>query len=260
MSESPAAPTRLDVPFPDAEALELAFAIGGCRLELRPGTGAAWVSGTYDDPSNALPWSLRREGGRVRIAQEVRLAGTLGLRHGAPRFALALGTARRYALAVEGGASDCQLDLGGLPLSRVTVRQGAGRFRCDFSAPNPADMDRLDVEAGAIALELLNLANASFSEMRLEGGAASYDLDFGGTLRRDASVRIAVGVSAVKLVVPSSTAARVVPESTLGALDVGDGYMKREGAFLTEAALAGKTPVLTVRVALSLGALRIATR
>jgi hypothetical protein len=36
--------------------------------------------------------------------------------------------------------------------------------------------------------------------------------------------------------------------------------MKREGAFLTEAALAGKTPVLTVRVALSLGALRIATR
>lgn len=260
MSESAAAPARLDVPFPDADPLELAFAIGGCRLEVRPGTEAAWVTGTYDDPSNALPWTLRREGGRVRIAQEVRIAETLGLRHGVPRFALALGTARRYALAVDGGASDCQLDLGGIPLGRFTVRQGAGRFRCDFSAPNPADMDRLDVEASAIALELLNLANANFSELRLDGGAASFDLDFGGTLRRDASVRVAAGVSSVRLVVPSATAARIYPESTLGTVDVGDGYMKREGAFVTEAALAGKTPVLTVRVALSLGALRIATR
>jgi hypothetical protein len=260
MSETTAAPTRLDVPFPDADPLELAFAVGACRLELRRGGEGPWVDGTYDDPSGALPWTLRREGGRVRIAQDVRIAGTLGLRHGAPRFALALGTARPYALAVEGGAIDCNLDLGGVPLKRVTIRQGAGRLRCDFSAPNPAEMDRLDLEGGAMAVELVNLANAAFGELRLDGGAASYELDFGGTLRRDANIRIAASVSSVKLVVPATTAARVIPESTLGMLDVGDGYMKREGAFLTEAALAGKTPVLAIRVALSLGALHIATR
>ena len=256
----PKAATPLDVPFPDADPLELAFAVGACRLELRRGADAPWVQGTYDDPSGALPWTLHREGGRVRIAQEVRLAGTFGLRHGAPRFSLALGTGRRFALAVEGGASDFDLDLGGVPLTRLSIRQGAGRLRCDFSAPNPADLDRIDVEAGAMALELVNLANAAFSELRLDGGAAAWELDFGGTLRRDATVRIAAGVSSVRLVVPAATAARVIPESTLGTLDVGDGYMKREGAFLTEAALAGKTPALTIRVALSLGALRIATR
>jgi hypothetical protein len=43
--------------------------------------------------------------------------------------------------------------------------------------------------------------------MRLSGGAAGYELDFGGTLSRDAQVNIETGVSGVELTVPASTAA-----------------------------------------------------
>jgi hypothetical protein len=41
-------------------------------------------------------------------------------------------------------------------------------------------------------------------------------------------------MSGVEVSVPASTAARVVSETTLGSVDVGDGFTKREGAFLTE--------------------------
>ena len=86
------------------------------------------------------------------------------------------------------------------------VRQGAGKFELGFSAPNPEPMQLLDVSSGAAGIALKNLANVNFSEMRLSGGAAGYELDFGGTLSRDAQVNIETGMSGVELTVPASTA------------------------------------------------------
>jgi hypothetical protein len=89
--------------------------------------------------------------------------------------------------------------------------------------------------------------------MRLSGGAASYELDFGGTLARDARVSVETGLSGAEISVPGSTAARVAAETTLGSVGVGDGFTKREGAFLTKGALRGGTPILEVRAGVRLG-------
>ena len=106
-------------------------------------------------------------------------------------------------------------------------------------------------------MELENLANANFSRMRLSAGAASYELDFGGRLSQPAEVVIEAGLSGVEIAVPGSTAAEIVAETTAGSVDVGDGFTKREGAFLTEAAMAEKKPLLTIRAGVRLGALQI---
>jgi hypothetical protein len=158
---------------------------------------------------------------------------------------------------VETGASEFDLDLGGVPLSRLMVRQGAGKFELDFSVPNPHPMELFDVSSGAAGIELENLANANFGEMSLSGGAAGYELDFGGELLRDAQVSIETGMSGVEVSVPASTAARIVAETTLGSVDVGDGFTKREDAFLTEGALSAATPVLAIRAGVRLGSLRL---
>ncbi len=142
-------------------------------------------------------------------------------------------------------------------MSRLTIRQGAGKFELGFSAPNPVPMQLLEVSSGATGIELENLANANFSEMRLSGGAAGYELDFGGTLSRDARVSVETGMSGVEVSVPTSTAARVVSDTTLGSVEVGDGFTKREGAFLTEGALGGGAPVLTIRAGVRLGSFRL---
>ena len=99
-----------------------------------------------------------------------------------PRYEVEFGKERPFALSVETGANEFDLDLGGVPSRRLMVRQGAGKFEFDFSVPNPHPMELFEVSSGAAGIELENLANANFEELRLSGGAAGYELDFGGEL------------------------------------------------------------------------------
>lgn len=257
-SQEPAA-TRIDIPFPTADERHLRIRVGACRLKISPGAGATWVTGSYEDPTGLLPLRVTQEGGTARIIQEPELASFPSRFGGAARLELALGDAQPYLLTLEGGASDNTLDLGGLPITRLVARQGAGRYQIDFSAPNPTEMSLLDIESGAVSMEIRNLANAGFTEMSVDGGAASYKFDFGGSLRRAAHVRIQTGVSSVEISVPGSTAASITTETVLGHLDVGDGFTKRESAFWTESAVAGGKPVMTLHVSVALGALRLRT-
>ena len=118
-------------------------------------------------------------------------------------------------------------------------------------------MSLLAMDAGAMSVEMKNLANAGFDEMRVNGGAGELNFDFGGVLQRDASVRINSGMAAVNLRIPGSTAAKISVERRLGSLDAGEGFMKQDGVYLTGAAVNGSTPLLTIHVDLSLGALSL---
>ena len=81
-----------------------------------------------------------------------------------------------------------------------------------------------------------------------------------GDALRCAEAKVEAGLSGVEIEIPSSTAARVIAETTLGSVDVGDGFTKREGSFLTEGALSGNGPVLTIRAGVRLGSLQLRTR
>jgi hypothetical protein len=253
--------TPINIAYPAAEDLNLRIALGACRFKVKPGEGDAWVAGAYYDPTNRRAPRILEEGASVTITEAEpsfeRIPAVFG---GVPRYELGFGKLRPFALTIETGASEFDLELGGVPLHALTVRQGAGRFELDFSLPNPHPMELLEVSSGAAGIELENLANANFSEMRLSGGAASYELDFGGTLSRDARVSVETGLSGVEISVPASTAARIFAETTLGSVGVGDGFSKREGAFLTESALGGGTPVLEIRAGVRLGALQLRAR
>jgi hypothetical protein len=252
--------TPIQVAYPTVGDPQLRIALGACRFRARPGEGDEWVTGTYNDPTDRRPLRIVEEEARITITEAEpsfeRIQAVFG---GVPRYELEFGKERPFALTIETGASDFDLDLGGVPLSRLMVRQGAGKFELGFPQPNPEPMELLEISSGAAAIELENLANANFSELRLSGGAASYELDFGGSLSRDADVSIETGMSGVVVSVPTSTATRVTAETTLGSVDVGDGYTKSEGAFSTEAALRGNGPVLRIRAGVRLGSLQLRT-
>jgi len=250
----------IDVAYPAAEDLSLRIALGACRFSARPGDGDAWIAGTCHDPTDRRSPRIIQEEGSVTITEEEpsfeRIPAVFG---GVPRYELEFGKQRPFALTIETGASEFDLDLGGVSVHGLTVRQGAGKFELGFSEPNPHTMELLEVSSGAAGIELDHLANANFSEMRLSGGAAGYELDFGGVLSRDARASIETGLSRVEISVPASMAARIVAETTLGSVEVGDGFTKQEGAFLTEGAVAGNTPVLEIRAGVRLGALQLRT-
>jgi hypothetical protein len=249
--------TAITIPFPDVGERHLRITVGACRLTITRDGGPAWVTGTYDDPTRSMPCRITQEGGMVWITQNPQLAQLLGLSQGVPTFDLALGTAQPYMLTVETGASDTALELGGLPLTRLIVKLGAGKNVLRFSEPNPQAMSVFDLDAGAGSTEIYGLANANFADMRLDGGAAAFTCDFGGTLQRDAYARISTGLSTVDLRVPRTTAARIISEAVLGHLEASSGFSTREGGYWTDAALAGGTPVLTIHANVALGSLRL---
>ena len=250
--------TPIEVSYPVTEDLHLSIALAACRFKAEPGEGEAWIAGTCHDPTAKRLPRIVEEGGTVRISEGgpsfEQIPAVLG---DVPRYELAFGKGRPFALTIETGASEFELDLGGVPASSLVVRQGAGKFELDFSAPNPHAMKQFDVSSGVAGIELETLANANFSEMRLSGGAASYELDFGGTLIRDAEAKIEAGLSGVEVKLPASTAAKIVAETTLGSVDVEDGFTKREGALWTEAGMTGKESLLTIRAGVRLGVLQL---
>lgn len=255
--------TPINVLYPDASDLHIRVTEGACRLKVAPGEGDAWITGTHRDPSGMRPLYISQEGGTVRLTEQQNIPGFWGwLRTGhgfgeVPTLDLAFGKAKPYRLTVEIGASENSLDLGGLPISRMVVKHGAGKTDIDFSAPNPQAMSLMEIGAGAGSTELRHLANAHCAELLIEGGMAGYVLDFGGTLQQDSHARISSALSSVEVSVPASTAARITTESSLGHVEIGEGFTTKDGAFWTPAALEGRTPVLSISVNVALGSLKL---
>jgi hypothetical protein len=253
----PPVTSEITVAYPDVADRHLRISVGACRLSVVPGEADAWVSGSYDDPSGVLPCEIVQQGGTVRIMQHHNWADFSGRWDQPPSFELALGKAQPFALTLEVGASEAMLDLGGVPITRLVARQGAGKYAIDFSSPNPEPMSLLSLSAGAAGMEVARLANANCTEISLEGGAAAYTFDFGGTLQRDTHVRITTGLSSVELRIPAATAAKIFCESLLGGLNASSGFKRQDGAFWTETALANGHPLLTIHTNIALGALRL---
>lgn len=256
-TETQAPQTQIHIPYPASQDRQLWIAVGACRVNVRRGSSDAWVSGTYVDPTESLPMRIAQEEGRARITQEHLWPVHWGSVHTPPVFDLELGTAQPFGLTLETGAGEAHLDLGGVPLTRMIARLGAGKFDVDFSAPNPQAMSVLDLAAGAAGMDVHHLSNANCAEIVLAGGAAAYDFDFGGTLQRDTHVRISTGLSSVSIAIPSTTAASITSESFLGGMEVGDGFTKQSGAYLTPAALKGQTPLLRIATSVALGSVRL---
>jgi hypothetical protein len=247
--------THIRVGYPAADEPHLRITVGPGRLRLAPGAEVAWVTGTYRDPTGSLPCRVVEEAAEARIGQVYGLPRSL---RGMPEFDLRLGTARPFALTIEAGAGDASgCDLGGLPITRLEVRHGAGEARLDFAAPNPVAMGRLHLAAGAAKTEVVNLANANAAEIAVEGGAGAFVLDFGGELRRETRANLTAGMASLEVRVPARSAARIVARSMLGSVEPGDGFTTREGGYWTAAAVAGATPLLTIEATVALGALKL---
>ncbi len=248
-------PQPISIPFTEGDERALRVTFGPGRIRIAPGGAEAWVTGVYTDPSNAFPLKITQQGATVRIAQAYSIPRTFKVRS---ELDLQLGNAKPYALTLEAGANEeSSCDIGGLPITNFDARHGAGEITFDVSAPNPVEMQRFHLASGAADVKVRNLANANVAEVHIEGGAASFKLDFGGALRRDANARISTGMAAVELIVPSSTAAKIVCHAVLGKVDAGDGFVTREGGYWTMAAVAGDTPVLTIDASVALGEIKL---
>lgn len=226
--------TEVDFDYRDSDSptrVTLKFGAAELRADAR---GEKLLEGTIEYNVTDLTPDLTSGKTWVEISQDVERVGFIGVRDLRNEWDLHFGNEQPIYLEINAGAYDGTWDLGGVPIREMVVNQGASRSTFDFSAPNPETMSELVFRTGAADLELRNLANAGFREMRFEGGVSSYTLDFGGRLMRDGFVAIKAGVSNIRLVIPADTPAQVVVRGFTN-VDADRGFLREGSAYLTPA-------------------------
>jgi len=243
----------IDEPNPDSDqATEVELDLGAGNLILSGGADGL-VTGTIE--TNVAEWEpkVERTADRLTIQQ-----GNNNSNFGFPeddivnKWDLQLGDAP-MELTIDAGAYDGQMELGGLNLERLTIRDGASSVNVNFSEPNQTEMDMFRYSTGASTVTLEGLANANFDDMVFDGGAGTYTLDFSGELQRDATVNIKAGVCTLTIIIPEGTAARIN-------LDGGLTTVKTEGTWSASNdtyETSGAGPKLTINVDLGAATLTL---
>jgi len=248
----------VSIPYPAvAGDLELRIQGGACRLRVTPADQDAFVTGTYIDPSDSISVASQTDGNRVTVRVGRSGANFFEWLNGIPELSLEIGRARPFALTIETGASETHIDLGALPITRLNVSHGAGAFDIAFSSPNPLVMSELKLSVGAGRTNARQLGNANFQSLVVEGGAASYTLDFSGTALQDASAKISTAMASVQARIPAGLAVQVMGENTLGETRADPGFTWNGAAWLSRAASEGKPIQLRIHSAMVMGQLQL---
>ena len=134
---------------------------------------------------------------------------------------------RPLDLSLDLGAASADLDLGGVPVRRLTLHAGVARTRLAFGAPNPEPLRLLDVTAGVGEVTLDGLGNARFERLAFAGGVGRYRLDFSGeAFVPGAEATVEVGVATLDLVLPRDAPVVLdAPSSRISSVEVPAGFV-----------------------------------
>jgi cell wall-active antibiotic response 4TMS protein YvqF len=155
----------------------------------------------FDASRSAVALGLEATGGGgLRVVSRNQLRQTASVAF-SPRVDLDL----EFAL----GASDADIELGGLRVAEWKVQTGASQAVVRFSQPNGTRCRSGSVKTGAADLTVLGLANSRCDRLEFEGGIGKMTLDFGGagTVSSEVGVKMAVGELVLRL--PRGTGVRV---------------------------------------------------
>ncbi|RPI94513.1 MAG: hypothetical protein EHM40_06300 [Chloroflexi bacterium] len=235
---------------PESDDTRLTLSFGAGELRLSPGAQNL-VDGTAVYNVEDLKPEIEKNGSSIEIKQG-DFKSLPPLDDIKNEWDLKLGD-MPFDLTVRAGAYDGNLELGGLSLKSLTVKDGASNMDLSFSEPNQTEMSILRYETGASNVKLTGLANANFSTLAFSGGAGNYTLDFSGELQRDGVVTIEAGFGDLSLVIPEETDAIVTVEGAALNINHSSGWSQNGQKYSQD----GSGSTLTILVKMSAGNLVI---
>jgi len=233
-----------------SEETRLTLSFGAGKLNVSPGAQNL-VDGTVVYNVKELKPEIQKNGNSIEIKQ--------GDFHSLPPFDNLKNewnlkvSATPLDLVIQAGAYEGHLELGGLSLKSLTVKDGASHVEVSFLEPNQTDMALLRYETGASDVKLTGLANANFSTLKFSGGAGNYTLDFSGELQRDATVTVDSGLGNLSLIIPEHLNATVTMESAAVNISSGSGWTQNGQKYTQK----GSGSSLTILVKMAAGNLVI---
>jgi hypothetical protein len=231
---------------PKSDETRLTLSFGAGKLTLSPGAQNL-VDGTAVYNVKELKPEIQKNGNSIEIKQ--------GDFHSLPAFDNLKNewdlqvSDKPLDLTVQAGAYEGNLELGGLSLKSLTVRDGASHVDLSFLKPNQTEMSLLRYETGASDVKLTGLANANFSTLTFSGGAGNYTLDFSGELQRNATVTVEAGLGNLSLVIPEDVDAVVTVEGAAVNVSPGSGWTQNGQKYTQK----GSGSSLTILVKMAAG-------
>jgi predicted membrane protein len=128
------------------------------------------------------------------------------------------------------GAAASDMELGGVPLTNLTLHTGASETKLRFDRPNPVRMERMELRVGAADFEVEQLGNARFDSFDFAGGVGEVTLDFTGEWEGDATARIKLTLGTLTLRLPADIGVRITRSTVLTSFET-SGFRKTDGGY-----------------------------
>lgn len=236
------------------DLLHVEVEYGAGKLQIQPAPeGTLYRANLRYDADAFSPVSSYRDG-HLRLGVDGGKMSGRNLKAGS--LDLSLGTGVPLDLSLKFGATEANLELGGLRIREASISTGASQTHLTFSQPNPEVCESLTLEVGAAQFRATGLANLNTESLRLTGGVGEVTLDFTGEWRTDLSADIEMGLGALTLRVPRGVGVRVQKGGLLAGFD-SEGLVKRGDAYFSED-WEDADRKLTVSVDAALGSIRMA--
>jgi hypothetical protein len=236
------------------ESSELEIGMGAGKLNISGGSDL-WVSGEVK--YNVSLWNpeIYRTKNGIRIIQETNKQISIPTEKTINNWDLKLGD-HPTDLEINAGAYQGDLDLSGIPLTKLKISDGASQSNIHFDTLNPVEMTSFQYSTGASQIDIIGLANTNTDRFVFEAGPGSFSLDFSGELQKDMDIEINFGLGDVKIIIPKGVPANVRVEGGLNNVEL-KGTWNVSG---NEYNLSGTGPQLNIDVSMGIGNLQLISR
>lgn len=213
---------KIDAEGAERLVIEADLAAGEFTISARDMEEAAVVEIDYNPRhvDNEISYDVSRNTGYLALESSLRRRNRLDIDDNLWDIVLS----KRYptTLSMEIGASDADIDLGGVPIEELIIEFGAASGVLEFSSVNPIRLKEITIEAGVSSLDMISIGNANFDEFRFEGGIGSFDLDFRGEYKGESRIEIEIGLGSADIILPRGIPVRIETENDnwLSSIDI----------------------------------------
>lgn len=136
------------------------------------------------------------------------------------------------ALTATLGATESDVELGGLRLHELTLAAGASRTVVRFSRSNAVRCSRAEFRTGAAEFAVYGLGNSRCAEIRYDGGVGKSTLDFSGQWTADTRADVTMAVGELTLRLPRTIGVRLKLDRFLTSAET-KGLVRRGAAWVS---------------------------
>lgn len=195
------------------DRLDVSVSYGAGVLELRRGDEGSLYRALFRfDEESGMPVTEYRNG-RLEVEMYHEHRRNFRNRSDAPSLDLQLGPDVPADIELDFGAGRADLDLTGIPVSRLELNTGASETVLRIRELNPEPMEEAVIAVGAADLRVSGLGNFNTAEVEVNAGLGSVVLELDGAWAQSAGMSVEMGLGALEIRVPESLGVRIRRES-----------------------------------------------